>query len=423
MKIPRVTQRTEDPPKRALAPGNALARGLAGLLWLVLVGCQNDLLAGEAREDREDHQGHGPHPGDADPHAHPRGETGTQVQLSPAAIQRTGITIEHATRSRLRGEVQVPAEVAPVPDLLVHVAPLVEGQLTEVKAAVGEQVAKGDVLAVLRSVALGETRAALSEAEAELAVAQANFERQEELMREGIGARRTLIEAEGAMRTARARVQGLKNRTRVYGHGGSGATTLLRSPIAGEVVERHATIGEVVRPEQPLFVVTDTRTIWIVGSAYPQDLATIHEGAQAVFQSPDLPAKQWRGQLDWVSPVMDLQTRTLPVRMVLDNPDGRLRPGLFGVIQIAAEDDTSTEPSPVTVRAESLVELQGQPVLFAPGEESGEFRVLPVTPGRRDSERVEIVAGLSANQPYVATGVFILKSTLLRSELGEGHVH
>lgn len=385
------------------------------LLFIVLTGCK-EKKDGAAEHDPTSSVA-SQQSGEEHDRDHPEASAERTIQITKEAIERSDIRMAEAEEMPIGRGVRVPAEVAPDPDRVVHVAPLVEGQIIEVPVSVGDRVEKGDVLAVLRSVAVGETRAAMSEAQAELAVAQANHERQQELFEEGIGAKQKLIEAEGALRTARARVAGLRSRTRVYGSGGSGATTLLRSTIAGEVVQRHAAAGEVASPDQTLFVVADTSPVWVMGSVYPQDIEAFREGVEVTFVSPDLPGRKWQAPLDWASPMLDESTRTLPVRLVLENPEGTLRPGLFGTLLVPGK----TEGSAVTIADTGLAEIDGEQVVFVAGDEDGEFEARPVTTGGREEGRVEIVEGLAAGERYVTQGTFVLKSQLLRGKLGEGH--
>ena len=368
---------------------------------------------GHEEHGEEGHQEHG-----EEGHDEHEDEEGV-VHVSAEAIARVGIVMEEATQMPLGAAVRVPAEVRAEPDRVVHLASLAEGQVAEVRVGLGERVEQGDVLAVIRSVALGEARAALTETRAEVAVAEANFERQQALVAEGIGARRDLVQAEGALRSARARAAGSSDRSRVYGRGGSGATSYLRAPIAGVVVERDVTLGEVVGPDQTLFVITDTSKVWVVGSVYPQDSAAVSEGARVTFLSPDLPSRSFAGTLDWVSPVLSERTRTTQVRVVFENEDGVLRPGLFGTLRVSGSDAEEV----VTIARTGLAEIEGADAVFVPGDEEGEFEVRRVTAGRRDDERVEILAGLEAGERYVAAGVFVLKSQMLRGELGHGHAH
>ncbi|MCZ7683664.1 MAG: efflux RND transporter periplasmic adaptor subunit [Sandaracinaceae bacterium] len=218
--------------------------------------------------------GHAAHEDEhADEHGHEdeHGGRASSVTLTESALARADVRVDEAASGPFAGAIEIPAEVELDPDRVVHVASLVSGRVEEVRVTVGQRVSEGEVLAVLRSAALGDARAALAEARAELAVAEAAHARQRELADAGIGARRALVEAEGALRTARARVAGLRDRTGVYGRGGAGAVTYLRSSIAGQVVERHATVGEVAAADATLFVVADASVVWIAGRAYPED--------------------------------------------------------------------------------------------------------------------------------------------------------
>lgn len=377
-----------------------MRRYTTAVLALVLLGC--------ASAEHDEHDEHGDH--------HDEGLADV-VRLTPTALQRAEITFSEAQALPLDDGVDVPAEVQADPDRVVHVASLVAGQIAEVRVSVGDRVEAGQVLAVLRSVDLGETRAALAEARAELDVAEASRARQEALSDAGLGAGRRLVEARGAERAARARVRGLSEQTRVYGRGG-GASLMLRSLIAGEVVERHATVGEAVPTDRTLFVVADTREVWVVGRAYMQDIAALHEGAEASLTLRSQPEAVRRGTLEWVSPMLDESTRSLPVRMRLSNEDGALRPGLFGTLHVARPDAT---PVP-TIEAGAVQTIEGRDVVFVPGHETGEMHVRAVTVGRRAGGRVAIVDGLEPGERYVSTNAFVLKSQLMRGSL-EGHSH
>lgn len=341
------------------------------------------------------------------------------VRVAPSAIERSGIKIEVARQEALFGGVEVPAEVQLDPDRTAHVSPIVQGQIAEVRASIGDEVAPGDTLVVLRSVALGETRAALSEAQAGLAVAEANFRRQEELQNAEIGAGRNFIEAEGALEQARARLRGLRSRARVYGQGGSGAQTVIRSPIAGQVISRHATMGEVVEPGTTLFEIADLSQVWIMGQVFAQDVEAARLAAPATLTLRSLPNRDWTGSVDYVAPALDEHTRTLPVRMVLKNKDGALRPGLFGVMRLPGAENPPEVP---TVNAEAVQTIEGEFYVFVPESSEGTFRAISVRLGRSDRGRIEVLAGLSPGDRYVGAGAFVLKSEVLRSEMG-AHEH
>lgn len=381
------------------------------ILLLVVTGCGDD---GHAEHDHEGgHGGESEHPGEHADEA--------VVRIDPAAVERNEIRVEDVRSAVVAGGLEAPAEVQLPPDGIAHVTSLVSGQLERVEATVGDVVEEGQVLATLRSVELGESRSAVEEARARLEVARSNFERQQELQDEGIGARRDFLEAQGALRSAEAALAAARRRVSVYGQGGGGASTPIRAPIAGTVLERHATVGEIVQPDEALFVVGDPSRVWAVGRVYPQDVGQVSQGAPVTLRLQSDAERTWEGTLDYVAPSLDEESRTMPVRMELENPDGALRPGLFGTLSITPAS-SGADPVPA-VESDAVLPLGDAHVVFVPGEGEGEFRAVPVETGARGGGLVEIRDGLSPGDPYVADGAFVLKSELRRSQLGHGHAH
>ncbi|MFW6087601.1 MAG: efflux RND transporter periplasmic adaptor subunit [Myxococcota bacterium] len=350
-----------------------------------------------------------------------KGASDRAVRIDPAAVERNDIRVATVETAVLAEGVKVPAEVQLPPDRVAHVTPIVSGQLGEVKVSIGDRVEAGDVLAVLESVALGETRSAFERAQADVEVARSTFERQKELQEEGIGARRALLEAKAELARAEAELSSVRRRLSVYGRGGGGSSTVVRAPIEGVVLERKATVGEMVDPTHRLFVVGDPRRVWVIGRVYPQDVGQVRQGAAATLHLPAVAGRTWRGTLDYVAPALEEGSRTMPVRLVLDNDDGTLRPGLFGTLSIAAAD-ASTEPVPV-IETDAAIDLDGRPTVFVPREPAGAFLAVPVVLGARDEDRVEVREGLAPGDRYVVEGAFVLKSELAQGGLSEGHQH
>jgi len=385
---------------------------VATVALLLVVGCGQ---AGAG--DHEEQGGHG----DEDEHGDEDGREQGVVRIDPSAIARNGIRVAEVRSTVVAGGVDAPAEVQLPPDRVAHVTSLVSGQLQRVEVTVGDTVEEGQVLGTLRSVELGESRGAVAEARAGLELARSNFQRQEELTSEGIGARRNLQEAQGELRRAEAELAAAQRRVSVYGQGGAGANTPIRSPIAGVVLERHATVGEMVSPSTPLFLVGDPSVVWIAGRVYPQDVGRVSAGMPVTLSLQADEERTWSGTLAYVAPALDPDSRTMPVRMVLENPDGALRPGLFGTMTITP---TQTGAAPVAaIEIDAVIHLGDQPTVFVPVDEEGEFHAVPVTTGARGGGLLEVREGLSPGDRYVADGAFVLKSELRRTELGHGHAH
>ncbi len=190
----------------------------------------------------------------------------------------------------------------------------------------------------------------------------------------------------------------------------------LKTLLDGVIIEKHVTRGEAVTPDSQAFVVADLGSVWIDLSVYQRDLTRIRPGQLAqVIAGHDLPDAQ--GVVSYVTPVVDEATRTATARIVLDNPEGFWRPGMFATAEVTVESSEVEIAVPVA----ALHSLDDKTVVFV--RASTGFRTRPVTTGRRDMQWAEIREGLAAGEQVVVHGGFTVKSELLRSEFGGGHGH
>lgn len=346
-------------------------------------------------------------------------EAHDEIELSEEAIVRAGIRIARVKAKIIEGGVSIPAEIRFDPSSTAHVGPLVPGRITEVAAALGDRVKKGESLGVVSSGDVSTARARLDQARAQLAAAEATRARQELLSSEGIGARRTLIDAEARVGELRAEVEGIRRQLSVFGSKKGGEITLL-SPIDGVVVAVHATLGETASPDEPAFIVTDPTRIWVRGQVPELEIERVNMGSAALVRLHAFPDLVMRGEITYVAPALDEATRSLPIRVTLDAPDPRLRSGLFGSIELL---ESNAEEAVPAIPASAIATLDGQTIVFVPAHEPGRFRVRAITLGRRAGRHFEIREGLTIGEPFVESGAFTLKSVLRKSELSEGHAH
>jgi len=190
----------------------------------------------------------------------------------------------------------------------------------------------------------------------------------------------------------------------------------LKTLLAGVIIEKHVTRGEAVTPDSQAFVVADLESVWIDLSVYQRDLTQIRPGQRArIIAGHDLPEAE--GVVSYVAPVVDEATRTATARIVLENPDGFWRPGMFASALVTVERAEVAIAVPVS----ALHSLNDATVVFV--ADGTKFRPRVVTVGRRDGQRAEIRSGLAAGESIVVDGGFTLKSELRRSEFGGGHAH
>lgn len=191
----------------------------------------------------------------------------------------------------------------------------------------------------------------------------------------------------------------------------------LKTEIAGIVLERHITRGEPVSQERGrVFTVADLSDVWVDISVYQKHLSDVKLG-QAVAVSAGHGIKRATGAISYVSPVVDEATRTATARIVLPNPDGLWRPGLF----VTALVELERAEVQVAVPRTALEQFEGATVVFVRDKHGFEPR--SVTLGRQSRSLVEITDGLMPGDSYVIQGGFTLKSELAREELSGGHSH
>jgi cobalt-zinc-cadmium efflux system membrane fusion protein len=331
------------------------------------------------------------------------------VELAAKVVERSGIRWSKLELQHVVRTVRAPAEVELDPDRVARVGPLAESRVARALVTVGDRVERNAALALLSSVAGAESRAALGQAGTDLELARANLRRQEELHASGIDTERTHQEAVAAVRRAEAEIEAARQRAGLTGQ------LMLRSPIAGTVIERNATSGESVGLDSTLFTIADLSRVWVIGRVYERDVAGIRVGNHARLTLDAHPGREWRAAIEYVSGAVEHDSRALPVRIALDNPDGSLRAGLFGAlaIEVGGDDALAVPPQAVQQLGERTVVFVHQKV----GADRERFATREVELGRSFDGLREVSAGLQAGDEVVHEGSFTLKSQLLRDTL------
>ena len=310
----------------------------------------------------------------------------------------------------------MPAELSFDPLSTAHVAPLTSGRYTRIAVELGERVEEGQLLATVLSEGASESRSQLSQARARLAAAQRALDRQRQLVVEGIGAQRALDEAEAEVAGLRAEVSGLSRNLGVLGSR-RGGELRLEAPIAGVVVQVHATPGETASPDQAALTIADPDAISAYGQVPELAIPRVRQGMATLFRPHAFPDMALPGTVQYLAPAVDPDTRSLSIRVTLEETNPGLRSGMFGTLELLG-DDRLTLALPVN----AVVTLNGTSSVFVPGDAEGEFRPVPIRIGRRAGSFYELLEGLEENAPVVISGAFTLKSAMSTDELAE-HEH
>ncbi len=306
-----------------------------------------------------------------------------------------------------------------------QVAPPIAAQVVAIHASLNARVSRGEVLVELRSVELGRARAEHLSAEARVELARQTLDRKRALALERIVARREVEEAEASLQAAEAERRAASASLASLGAppesaGEDPSRFELRSPIPGVVIERTAVVGQQADPSKPLFEIAGLESLWLVVQAFERDAAQVREGAPARITFPALPGRTFEGRVDQVGLQVDAESRTVPIRLTLPNPEGLLRPGMSAT---GAIDLGGVGADIVAVHAASLQRLEEQWVVFLPRGE-GAFEIRTVGRGRDLGGEVEIVSGVAPGETVVVEGAFLLKAEADKARgAGEAHEH
>jgi cobalt-zinc-cadmium efflux system membrane fusion protein len=344
---------------------------------------------------------------------------GAFIRYSPEFARAAGIAIESADAAELSPLLTVTGTAAFDPELTAAVGTRIAGRVRRIKRYEGAEVRAGDVLAEIESAELGQAQSARLTARAHADEAAANEAREVKLAEARISSEREAEQARAAAAAARAELVAAEQRVRALG-GGSGeaiGVLLLRSPIDGKVVDRSISVGQSVDPATTAFRVADLARLWIELAVFERDLPFVHEG-DAVEISPQTDgATVLAGTIAHVGDVVDLDTRSADVRVVVGNPGGRLRAGQSVIARIArireSDGGSAGGPRTIVVPREAVVSVDGRATVFVAHDETS-VEVRSVALGSRDASRVEIVSGLAPRERIVVAGVFALKSELFR---------
>jgi Cu(I)/Ag(I) efflux system membrane fusion protein len=177
------------------------------------------------------------------------------------------------------------------------------------------------------------------------------------------------------------------------------------APFDGYVMELGARQGAAVQPGAPLFQLANLSSVWIVAEVPEAQAAWVKAGNPAEAQVPALPGERFEGKVDYLYPELAQATRTLKVRVVVNNPNQHLRPGMFATAHLRG----STQESVLTVPTEAVIKTGTRSIVIV-ADDTTHFRPAVVRVGAEHGGRSEILEGIQLGQNVVASGQFLIDS-------------
>jgi len=313
-------------------------------------------------------------------------------------------TVKVETRD-LPTELRANGTVQPDVNKTIHVTSLGSGRVVDLKARLGDYVKKGQVLLVISSPDLAGAMGDYRKASADEALAAKALERAQLLYSKGAFAQKDLEVAENADAKAKSDQQTAENRLRVLGGDPAHPSTMieLRAPVGGTIVEQNVAGFEGIKSldnTPNLFTIADLSNVWVVCDVYENDLGEVHVGDPAEVRLNALPDRVFKGNVSDVARVLDPNTRSAKVRIVLANRDGAFRPGMYA----AATFHSRRQKPHLVVPATAIMRLQDKDWIFRK-ETANSFRRLEVQTSGLPGGLQQIQQGAKAGDEIVANAL------------------
>ncbi len=330
------------------------------------------------------------------------------VTLSAQQIADAGIEVTRPTVGGVAGAIELSATIEGDPQGVQVVSTSVGGRLVSLTRNLGQSVSRGDPLAIIESREAASLKAEVEAARARSALAQSNLRREQRLFAERVSPEQDLVAARTAATEASIALRLAQQQLSATGSGGGALNRIaVRSPIAGQVIARSATLGQAVAADAELFRVANLSKVTVTTSLVPTDAGRVKPGVRVEVTAP---ARRQEGRVTFVSPILDETTRLVPVIATLDNAGSTWRVGETVNVSILVP---ATGDRTVAVPSAAVQMIEDKSFVFV--RTATGFRAIPVTLGRTNGGQVTVTAGLTGSERIASTNSFTLKA-----ELGKG---
>jgi cobalt-zinc-cadmium efflux system membrane fusion protein len=351
--------------------------------------------------------------------AHAQDELAT-VSATPALMKQ--LKIVAVGQNEMRDSLRVPALVELDQHRVARIGASVTGRVVEIKTMLGQEVRKGELLAMLNSTELGMAQSAYLKANSQVNLHRLEAERARLLFDSGVIAAAKLQERESRLVEAEVDLRAAAQQLSVMGMEEQDIARLAKqrnihsiSPItaslSGTVIERKVTLGQVVQPADALFTIADLSRVWLVAEVPEQQAHWAREGDEASAEIAALPEHSFTGPLIYVADLVNPETRTVNIRMEIPNPDGVIKPQMLATLMIRKQGVQEM------VLPDSAVVREGNRDHVFVETAPGHYQLRPVELGLRDGKVRRVISGVHLGERVVVDGAFHLNTERLRKHL------
>ena len=337
--------------------------------------------------------------------------TGCKKKETPEAdLPPSNIATTTAQSTTLNDSLVVPAHIEANPTQTVHIYPPLSGRIVEMKVVAGQEIRKGQVVAMLQSGDVASARADFEKAKTEADRADRAMQRGKILMDHEVLSQAAYLELQATAASDHADLERTRQRLHELGFNENGTSDVapIISPIGGTVIDVGTANGELQKSvdnaTNGIVTIANLDSVWIVGDVFERDITLLKQSENVDVTVQAYPNEVFHGKVANIGDSFDPTTHTLRARVVLSNPGHRLKPAMFASLKIARPAQN------VVLIPETALLHDGESTgVYVKGAD-GKFTLRAVKAGAARDGNVEILSGLQGGETIVKTGASFLRA-------------
>lgn len=376
---------------------------LASLVVITLAGCNKESTSTAPKQAQESNT--------TDPNL---------VTVTPEI--NAEIKVSAVGSSQIRQELRIPGSIQVNEQRVAKIGAPVTGRITDIEAFLGQIVKQGQTLASLNSTELAQNQLVYIKARQQISLQTKAVDRAKLLFSSDVISAAEVQKRESELSGAVAEANAARDQLLILGmskasitqlenHGSVRSISNVEARIAGTIIDRKVTLGQVVQPADALFTIADLSHIWAVAKVPEQQIDLIRKDEEVDIEIPALGNKLIKGKLIFIGDVVDPLTRTVTVRTDIDNAEHQLKPDMLASMLVQSKPvDKTAIPETAIFRENNKDHVF---VKVAPNQ----YRLREVTLGTHYQNLVAVNSGLNVGEIIVSDGAFHLNNERKRKEL------
>jgi cobalt-zinc-cadmium efflux system membrane fusion protein len=340
--------------------------------------------------------------------SNPEGEKHEKLTYLPEESFKQKLVFEQPLVQQVTEGIPLTGSVETNPDKVVHFVSLVGGIISNTYFSLGDKVAKGQVLAEIRSTELSGLQAELNNLDSQIKVAEKKLQSVQSMFSDGISSQKDLLEAQSELDILKSEKRKVTSNLNLYSASAEKGVFQIKAPVSGIITAKSISAGtQISAQSDPLFTISDLSEVWVMVNVYATNLRNIQEGMTVDIKTISYPDEVFKGKIAAISQVYDDEARVLKARVVLPNAGLKLKPGML--VDVMALKQQNFEALSIPTRTIVFDDNNNFVVVYRP---DGAFEIRRIEILSQNNGTCFLAQGLTENEKIVSGNQLLIYEQL-----------